>query len=251
MAVVFEQPKSLTDKPTHYCPGCTHGIIHRLVAEVIDEMGIEGDTIGVCPVGCSVMAYDYFNCDMIEAPHGRAPAVATGAKRAMPDKYVFTYQGDGDLAAIGTAETVHSATRGENIVIIFVNNTTYGMTGGQMAPTTLPGQVTQTTPFGRNTETQGFPIRVCEMLATLDGVALAERVSVDSVPHIRMAKKAIRKAFENQKNKLGFSIVEVLSNCPTNWGLTPIESLDRLREECIPYYPLGVYKDITKEEVVE
>ena len=156
MAVVFEQPKSLTDKPTHYCPGCTHGIIHRLVAEVIDEMGIEGDTIGVCPVGCSVMAYDYFNCDMIEAPHGRAPAVATGAKRAMPDKYVFTYQGDGDLAAIGTAETVHSATRGENIVIIFVNNTTYGMTGGQMAPTTLPGQVTQTTPFGRNTETQGF-----------------------------------------------------------------------------------------------
>lgn len=251
MAVVFEQPKSLTDKPTHYCPGCTHGIIHRLVAEVIDEMGIEGDTIGVCPVGCSVMAYDYFNCDMIEAPHGRAPAVATGAKRAMPDKYVFTYQGDGDLAAIGTAETVHSATRGENIVIIFVNNTTYGMTGGQMAPTTLPGQVTQTTPFGRDTQTQGFPIRVCEMLATLDGVALAERVSVDSVPHIRMAKKAIRKAFENQKNKLGFSIVEVLSNCPTNWGLTPVESLDRLREECIPYYPLGVYKDITKEEVVE
>ena len=174
MAVVFEKPKALADVSTHYCPGCTHGIIHRLVAEVIDEMGIEGDTIGVCPVGCSVMAYNYFNCDMIEAPHGRAPAVATGAKRAMPDKYVFTYQGDGDLAAIGTAETVHSATRGENIVIIFVNNTTYGMTGGQMAPTTLPGQVTQTTPYGRNTETQGYPIRVCEMLATLDGVALAQ-----------------------------------------------------------------------------
>ncbi len=251
MAVVFEQPKSLTDKPTHYCPGCTHGIIHRLVAEVIDEMEIEGDTIGVCPVGCSVMAYDYFNCDMIEAPHGRAPAVATGAKRAMPEKFVFTYQGDGDLAAIGTAETVHSATRGENIVIIFVNNTTYGMTGGQMAPTTLPGQVTQTTPFGRNPEVQGFPIRVCEMLATLDGVALAQRVSVDNVPHIREAKKAIRKAFENQKNKLGLSIVEVLSTCPTNWGLTPIESLDRLREDCIPYYPLGVYKDKTVEGVAK
>ncbi|NLK71357.1 MAG: 2-oxoglutarate oxidoreductase [Clostridiales bacterium] len=251
MAVVFEKPKALADVSTHYCPGCTHGIIHRLVAEVIDEMGIEGDTIGVCPVGCSVMAYNYFNCDMIEAPHGRAPAVATGAKRAMPDKYVFTYQGDGDLAAIGTAETVHSATRGENIVIIFVNNTTYGMTGGQMAPTTLPGQVTQTTPYGRNTETQGYPIRVCEMLATLDGVALAQRVAVDSVPHIREAKKAIRKAFENQKNKRGFSIVEVLSTCPTNWGLTPIESLTRLREDCIPYYPLGVYKDITAEEVVK
>ncbi len=251
MAVVFEQPKSLTDKPTHYCPGCTHGIIHRLVAEVIDEMEIEGDTIGVCPVGCSVMAYDYFNCDMIEAPHGRAPAVATGVKRAMPEKFVFTYQGDGDLAAIGTAETVHSATRGENIVIIFVNNTTYGMTGGQMAPTTLPGQVTQTTPFGRDTQTQGFPIRVCEMLATLDGVALAQRVSVDNVPHIRETKKAIRKAFENQKNKLGFSIVEVLSTCPTNWGLTPIESLDRLREDCIPYYPLGVYKDKTVEGVAK
>lgn len=243
MSVVFKRPESLVDISTHYCPGCTHGIIHRLLCEVIDEMGIEGDTIGVCPVGCSVMAYDYFACDMIEAPHGRAPAVATGAKRTNPDKFVFTYQGDGDLAAIGTAETVHSATRGENIVIIFVNNTTYGMTGGQMAPTTLPGQVTQTTPFGRDPQVQGYPIRVCEMLATLDGVALAQRVAVDSVPHIRETKKAIRKAFENQRDKKGFSIVEVLSTCPTNWGLSPVEALDRLRKDCIPYYPLGVYKD--------
>lgn len=247
MAVVFEKPKSLNEMSTHYCPGCTHGIIHRILCEVIDEMGIEGDTIGVCPVGCSVMAYDYFNCDMIEAPHGRAPAVATGVKRALPDKFVFTYQGDGDLAAIGTAETVHSATRGENIVIIFVNNTTYGMTGGQMAPTTLPGQITQTTPFGRDTAVQGFPIRVSEMLATLDGVALAQRVSVDNVPHIRETKKAIRKAFENQKEKKGFSIVEILSTCPTNWGLSPIESLNRLRNEMIPYYPLGIYKDKSVE----
>ncbi len=251
MAVVFEKPKALAEISMHYCPGCTHGIIHRLVAEVIDEMGIEGDTIGVCPVGCSVMAYDYFNCDMIEAPHGRAPAVATGAKRANPDKFVFTYQGDGDLAAIGTAETVHSATRGENIVVIFVNNTTYGMTGGQMAPTTLPGQVTQTTPFGRDTSVQGFPIRVCEMLSTLDGTALAQRVAVDSVAHIKEAKKAIKKGFENQKNKAGFSIIEVLSTCPTNWGMTPVDALKRLNDEMIPYYPLGVYKDKAAKEVTE
>lgn len=248
MAVVFKKPESLCDVPMHYCPGCTHGIVHRILCEVIDEMGIEGDAIGICPVGCSVMAYDYFGCDMIEAPHGRAPAVATGVKRAMPDKYVFTYQGDGDLAAIGTAETVHSATRGENIVVIFINNTIYGMTGGQMAPTTIPGQVTQTTPFGRDTQLAGHPVKVCEMLATLTGTALSQRVSVDSIPHIRDAKKAIRKAFENQKYKRGFSIIEVLSTCPTNWGLSPLESLERLRNECIPYYPLGVYKDITAEE---
>jgi 2-oxoglutarate ferredoxin oxidoreductase subunit beta len=247
MAVVFEKPKALADIHTHYCPGCTHGIIHRILCEVIDEMDIEGDSIGVCPVGCSVMAYDYFNCDMIEAPHGRAPAVATGVKRANPDKFVFTYQGDGDLAAIGTAETVHAATRGENIVVIFVNNTTYGMTGGQMAPTTIPGQITQTTPFGRDPQVQGYPIRVCEMLATLDGTALAQRVAVDSVPHIKEAKKAIRKAFENQKNKAGFSIVEVLSTCPTNWGLAPVDAIKRLQDEMIPYYPLGVYKDKTGE----
>ena len=243
MAVVFEKPKSMADVTLHYCPGCTHGKIHRMVCEVIDEMGIEGDTIGVCPVGCSVMAYDYFNCDMIEAAHGRAPAVATGVKRTNPDKYVFTYQGDGDLAAIGTAETVHAATRGENIVVIFVNNTTYGMTGGQMAPTTLPGQVTQTTPYGRDPKLMGYPVRVCEMLATLAGTALAQRVAVNSVPHIREAKKAIRKAFENQRDKKGFSIVEILSTCPTNWGLSPIDALKRLEDEMIPYYPLGVFKD--------
>ncbi|MCH5203802.1 MAG: 2-oxoglutarate oxidoreductase [Oscillospiraceae bacterium] len=247
MAVVFERPKSLLDVPTHYCPGCTHGIVHRLICEVIDEMNIEGDTIGVVPVGCSVMAYDYFGCDVIEAPHGRAPAVATGVKRANPEKFVFTYQGDGDLAAIGTCETVHSAARGENLVIVFINNTIYGMTGGQMAPTSIPGQITQTTPYGRDVKTAGYPIKMCEMLSTLEGVALAQRVSVDSVPHIREAKKAIRKAFENEKEKRGLSIIEVLSTCPTNWGLTPLESIKRLQDEMIPYYPLGVYKDIAGE----
>ena len=243
MSVVFEKPKALCDTPTHYCPGCTHGIIHRLVAEVIDEMGIEGETVGVCPVGCAVMAYDYFNCDMIEAPHGRAPAVATGVKRANPELSVFTYQGDGDLAAIGTCETMHAAARGENITVIFVNNTIYGMTGGQMAPTTIPGQVTQTTPFGRDPRLQGFPLKMCEILAQLDGTALAQRVSVDSPAHIKEAKAAIRKAFDNQKHKRGFSIVEVLSTCPTNWGMTPQEAMERLRKEMIPYFPLGVYKD--------
>ena len=245
MAIVFDRPKALADVKTHYCPGCTHGIIHRLVAEAIDTLGIEGGTVGVAPVGCSVMAYDYFNCDMIEAPHGRAPAVATGVKRARPECTVFTYQGDGDLAAIGTAETVHAATRGENITIIFVNNAIYGMTGGQMAPTTLPGQVTQTTPYGRDVKVAGNPIRICEMLSTLDGVALAQRVAVDTVLHVREAKKAIQKAFEIQQKGLGFSIVEVVSSCPTNWGLTPVEALKWLQENMLPYYPLGVYKDIT------
>lgn len=243
MSVVFDKPHALCDVATHYCPGCTHGIIHRLVAEVIDELDIEGKTVGVCPVGCSVMAYDYFNCDMIEAPHGRAPAVATGVKRAKPESVVFTYQGDGDLAAIGTCETVHAAARGENITIIFVNNTIYGMTGGQMAPTTIPGQITQTTPYGRDPAVQGFPLKVCEMLSEVDGVALAQRVSVDSVPHIREAKNAIRKAFDNQIHKRGFSIVEVLSTCPTNWGLSPEQSMERVRTEMIPYFPLGVFKD--------
>ena len=196
----FKRPHALADVTTHYCPGCTHGIVHRLVAEVIDEMGIEGETIGVCPVGCSVMAYDYFECDMLEASHGRAPAVATGIKRANPDKFVFTYQGDGDLAAIGTAEIVHAATRGENITVIFINNTTYGMTGGQMAPTTLPGQVTQTTPFGRNVETAGYPIRICEMMATLSGTALAQRVAIDSVPHIRQRRRSARRSRMKRKS---------------------------------------------------
>lgn len=248
MQTVFERPKSLTDIPTHYCPGCTHGIIHRLVAEVMDEMGIEGDTIGIAPVGCAVMAYDYFGCDMIEAAHGRAPATATGVKRALPDKFVFTYQGDGDLAAIGTAETVHAATRGENIVVIFVNNAIYGMTGGQMAPTSLPGQVTQTTPYGRDVTVAGNPIKMSEMISTLDGVALAQRVAVNTVPHIREAQKAIRKAFENEKYRRGFSIIEVLSSCPTNWGVSPAEALRKIDEVMIPFYPLGVYKDITAKE---
>ena len=248
MAIVYQKPRALADIPLHYCPGCTHGIIHKLVAETLDELGVEGKAVGVAPVGCSVLAYDYFTCDMVEAAHGRAPAVATGLKRALPDGVIFTYQGDGDLAAIGTAETVHAATRGENITVIFVNNAIYGMTGGQMAPTTLPNQVTQTTPYGRDVEQAGYPVRVCEMLSTLTGVALAQRVSVDTVPHIREAKAAIRKAFQNQIDKKGFSIVEVLSTCPTNWGLTPVEALQWLRDNMIPYYPLGVYKDGVKGE---
>ena len=247
MAVVFERPKALTNVPFHYCPGCTHGIVHRLVAEVIDELDIQDKTIGIAPVGCAVFAYNYFACDMIEAAHGRAPAVATGVKRSLPDSVVFTYQGDGDLAAIGTAETVHAATRGENITVIFINNAIYGMTGGQMAPTSLPGQVTQTTPYGRDVSYSGYPVRVCEMLSALDGVALAQRVSVDSVKNITVAKKAIKKGFENQINKKGYSIIEVLSACPTNWGMTPNEALDWLRGNMIPYYPLGVYKDKSEE----
>jgi len=243
MAKVFERPRALSDISLHYCPGCTHGIIHRLIAEVIDELEIEGKTVGVAPVGCSVFAYNYFECDMQEASHGRAPAVATGIKRALKDSVVFTYQGDGDLAAIGTAETVHAATRGENITTIFVNNTTYGMTGGQMAPTSLVGQITQTTPYGRDVAIQGYPIKVCEMLSTLDGTAYAERCAVDSVKNIRATKKAIKKAFETQLAGKGYSIVEVLSTCPTNWGLSPVESLDWLRENMMPVYPLGVYKN--------
>lgn len=243
MAVVFEKPHALTDTPFHYCPGCTHGIVHRLVAEVMDELEIEGKTIGVASVGCSVFSYDYFNCDMVQAPHGRAPAVATGIKRAKPDHAVFTYQGDGDLAAIGTCETVHAATRGENITVIFINNAIYGMTGGQMAPTSLPGQITQTSPYGREVQTAGYPIRVCEMLATLDGVALAERVTVDNVKHVNAAKKAIKKGFQNQLEKRGYSIIEVLSTCPTNWGLSPKEAILWMQENMMPYYPLGVYKD--------
>lgn len=248
MKTVFDKPHALTDTPFHYCPGCTHGIVHRLVAEVLDELGLEGQAVGIAPVGCSVFAYNYFNCDMIEAPHGRAPAVATGVKRANPDKTVFTYQGDGDLAAIGTAETVHVGARGENITIIFINNAIYGMTGGQMAPTTLLGQVTTTSPYGRKKEIQGNPIRVSEMISTLDGAAYVERVSVDCVQNVRAAKKAIKKAFETQQKGLGLSLVEVLSTCPTNWGLTPQKALEWLRENMIEHYPLGVYKDITKEE---
>lgn len=243
MAIVFQKPKSLTDATFHYCPGCTHGIVHRLVAEAIDELGIEGRTIGIAPVGCSVMAYDYFACDMIEAAHGRAPAVATGVKRSMPDRIVFTYQGDGDLASIGLCETVSAACRGENITIIFINNAIYGMTGGQMAPTSLIGQVTQTSPYGRDPKTQGLPIRICELLSSLDAPAYLARVTVNSVAHVRTAKKAILKAFRNQVEGKGFSLVEVLSSCPTNWGLTPEKALTWIDEKMIPVYPLGVFKD--------
>ncbi len=243
MAVVFKKTSMLTDVPFHYCPGCTHGIIHRLVAESLEELGVGQKAIGVAPVGCAVFAYNYFNCDMHEAAHGRAPAVATGIKRARPENVVFTYQGDGDLASIGTAEIVHAATRGEKFTTIFVNNAIYGMTGGQMAPTTLPGQVTTTSPYGRDTNHCGYPVRVSEMLATLKGAYYIERVSVNNVKNVVVAKKAIKKAFEYQLEGKGFCLVEVLSTCPTNWGLTPIEALKWLDENMIPYYPLGVYKD--------
>ena len=241
--VVFEKPKSLTDAELHYCPGCTHGIIHRLVAQAIDDLGIEGKTVGVAPVGCAVMAYNYFACDMVEAAHGRAPAVATGLKRALPENVIFTYQGDGDLASIGMAETVHAATRNENITVIFVNNAIYGMTGGQMAPTSLPGQVTQTSPYGRDVVTQGYPVKVSEMLSTLDGPEFIARVAVNNVKNVKEAQKVIKKAFENQINNKGFSLVEVVSSCPTNWGMTPVDALKWVDEKMIPYYPLGVYKD--------
>ncbi len=246
--VVFEKPKALTEAPLHYCPGCTHGIIHRLVAEAIDELGIRGRTIGVASVGCSVFTYNYFNVDMVQAAHGRAPAVATGVKRSDSENIVFTYQGDGDLAAIGTAETVHSAARGENITVIFVNNAIYGMTGGQMAPTTLPGQVTQTSPYGRDVEKVGYPVKVCEMLSQVDGATYLERVAVNNVKNIKKAKEAIKKAFKNQVEGKGFSLVEVLSTCPTNWGKTPSDALKWLESEMMPYYPLGVYKDKYAQE---
>ncbi len=249
MKTVFERPHALSDVTLSYCPGCTHGIINRLVAEVIDELGQEGNTIGIAPVGCSVTAYNFFECDMQEAAHGRAPAVATGIKRVLPDRLVFTYQGDGDLAAIGTAETVHAAARGENISIIFVNNAIYGMTGGQMAPTSLVGQITQTTPYGRKVENQGYPIKMSEMLATLKGAVYIERTAVDSVANIKKTKAAIRKSFQCQLDRKGFSMVEVLSTCPTNWGMNPAEAMQWLRDHMMPEYPLGVYRDCLPGEV--
>ena len=245
--IVYQRPHSLLPVVTNYCPGCTHGIVNRIVAEIIDELDIEGKTIGISPVGCSVTMYNFFGCDMIEAAHGRAPAVATGVKRVNPDNVVFAYQGDGDLASIGMAETVHAATRGEHITIIFINNAIYGMTGGQMAPTSLPNQVTQTSPYGRDVSTAGYPVRVCELLSSLDGVAYLERVTVDSPKNIRNAKKAIKKAFQNQIDGVGYSLVEVVSTCPTNWGMSPTEAFEWMRTNMLPYYPLGVYRDVVAE----
>lgn len=248
MEKVYEKPKSLSDATFIYCPGCTHGIIHRLIAEVMDELDITKRTIGVSPVGCSVFAYEYFNCDMVAAAHGRAPAVATGVKRVLPDKVVFTYQGDGDLAAIGTAEIVHAAARGEKITVIFVNNAIYGMTGGQMAPTTLIGQTTETSPYGRDSNIQGYPIKMAEMLATAEGAAYIARVSTHNVARIHKAKQAIKKAFQCQIDRKGFSMVELLSTCPSNWGLSPQESMEWLEKNMLPVFPLGEFKDITKKE---
>ncbi len=242
LQVVYKRPESLTDTPTHYCPGCTHGVAHRLVAEVLDEMGLRQKTIGVASVGCSVFAYNYFNFDFVQAPHGRAPAMATGIKRVYPEKTVLTYQGDGDLASIGMAEIIHAATRGENITVIFINNTNYGMTGGQMAPTTLPGQKTTSSPNGRDVEQMGFPIRTAELLSALDGASYVVRRSLHDPKNIRMAKKAIRMAFEVQQRGLGFAMVELLSICPTNWNLTPAQALDWLEDKMVSYYPIGDYK---------
>jgi 2-oxoglutarate ferredoxin oxidoreductase subunit beta len=242
MQLVFDRPRSLADVQTHYCPGCTHGIIHRLVAEAIDELGVAERTVGVAPVGCAVLAYNYFDLDFQEAAHGRAPALATGIKRALPDRIVFTYQGDGDLASIGTAEIVHAANRGEGITVVYVNNAIYGMTGGQMAPTTLKGQKTTTSPYGRDVNSVGYPIRMAEMLSTLVAPQYIARVAVNSPANIQKAKRAIKKAFEIQVNNNGFALVEVLSTCPTNWGLAPEKAIRWLEDNMIPYYPLGDYK---------
>jgi 2-oxoglutarate ferredoxin oxidoreductase subunit beta len=240
--LVYRRPEALTDAYTHYCPGCTHGTAHHLVAEVIDELGIREQTILVASVGCSVFAYDYFNVDACEAAHGRAPAMATGIKRVHPDKVVFTYQGDGDLASIGMGEIIHAAARGENITVIFINNAIYGMTGGQMAPTSLLGQVTSSSPFGRNAILTGYPLRMAELLANLEGTAYSVRRSLHDARHVIQARKAIKIAFEAQLQGLGFSIVELLSSCPTNWEMSPIEALEWIRDDMVPQYPLGDYK---------
>ena len=244
MSIVFQKPKFLTDAPTHYCPGCSHGIVHRLVAEALEAVGAEGHVVGVAPVGCAVFAYNYFNCDMQEAAHGRASAVATGIKYTNPDNIVFAYQGDGDLASIGLAEIVHAAARGVNITVIFINNAIYGMTGGQMAPTTLLGQKATTCIYGRDAILNGNPIKVSEMLATLDGPSYVERVSVADVPNIKKAKKAIEKAFRNQAEGKGFSFVEVLSACPTNWHMTPLQAVEYVKGDMTKIFPLGVFKEV-------
>jgi 2-oxoglutarate ferredoxin oxidoreductase subunit beta len=240
---VFDRPRSLVDVRTHFCPGCHHGTIHRIVAECLDRYDLREKTIGVACVGCAVFLYDYIDTDVVEAPHGRAPAVATGVKRAQPDKFVFTYQGDGDLAAIGTSEVIHAANRGENLSVIFVNNTTYGMTGGQMAPTTMLGQKTSTSPYGRDFRGDGYPIKMAELLAGLEGTAYSARVAVATPAQIRKAKEAVRTAFEMQLKGMGFSIVEFLSTCPTNWGMKPLDAQKRVLGEMMEYFPLGVYKE--------
>jgi len=242
MSTIFKRPNALHDKPMHYCPGCTHGIVHRLIAEVLDELEIIGKTIGIAPVGCSYNNYDYFNFDVVQSPHGRAPAVATGVKRVHPDNVIFTYQGDGDLAAIGTAEIIHAAARGENITTVFVNNAVFGMTSGQMSSTSIIGQVTTTSPFGRKPEIHGHPLKVSEMLATIDGAVFVERVSMHDIKNIINAKKAIKKAFKVQLAKKGFSIVEVLSSCPTNWGMNPTDSLKWIKEKMLPVYEVKNFK---------
>jgi 2-oxoglutarate ferredoxin oxidoreductase subunit beta len=249
MELVYERPESLTDLHTHYCPGCTHGVAHRLLAEALDELGLREKTVLVAPVGCSVFAYNYFDTDACEAAHGRAPAMATGLKRVIPDNIVVTYQGDGDLASIGAAEIMHVAARGENITTIFINNAIYGMTGGQMAPTSLPGQKTTSSPFGRDVELAGYPIRMCEVLAQLPGAAYIVRRSLHNVANIRKAKKALITALRVQMNSLGFSMVELLSSCPTNWGVPPEKALQWIEENMVPYYPLGDYKvlDVVKD----
>lgn len=240
--VVYSRPDSLAETSTHYCPGCTHGVAHRLIAEVLDEMGLREKTIGVAPVGCSVFAYNYFDCDFVEAAHGRAPAMATGIKRVLPDRFVFAYQGDGDMASIGMAEIMHVAARGENITVIFLNNAIFGMTGGQMAPTSLPGQKTTSSPGGRDVEQTGYPVHMAEILAKMDGTSYAVRRSMHDPKNIRLAKKAIRLAFEAQVRGLGFSFVELLSTCPTNWGMTPVDALRWVEEHMVPVYPIGDFK---------
>ncbi|MBN1882466.1 MAG: 2-oxoglutarate oxidoreductase [Deltaproteobacteria bacterium] len=250
MKQVFSRPESLTKKPFHFCPGCNHGLIHRLVAEAIDSFDLVPKTVGVASVGCSVFLYDYFNVDVLEAPHGRAPAVATGVKRALPDRVVFTYQGDGDLASIGMSEIVHCANRGEAITVIFVNNTVYGMTGGQMAPTTMLGQKTTTSPYGREHDQDGYPVRMAEMLATLEGTAYVARVAVNTPKRVLNAKKIIKRAFETQLNDIGFAFVEVLSTCPTNWRMSPRDAAKRIDDELIPYWPLGVFKERKQTDVM-
>jgi len=243
--LVYERPRTLKETRLHYCPGCHHGTIHKIIAETIDELGQRENTIGIAPVGCAVLLYDYMDVDILEAPHGRAPALATGIRRVFPDRVIFTYQGDGDLASIGMSEIIHAANRGESITVVFVNNTTYGMTGGQMAPTTLLGQKTTTSPYGRDFRTEGYPIRMAELLAGLEGVAYSARVAVSSPAHIRKAKEAVRTGFEMQLKgmKMGFSLIEILSTCPTNWGMKPLEAQKRVLEEMVEYFPLGVFKE--------